>query len=203
MKILNLLLMGLLLASTASAQALSSSADAPDVTVIRINWHKDIYVPALYDDPMSANQEHDDLKREQKAIRKENAIRIQQGQSPLALPTKEIASSTREIPPGPSVNYVYEAKIKNTGVKTIRAIVWEHSLFDPATRVEVGHHRFTSNVRIRAGKDANLIGLSTTPASSVVQATKSSKEIPDKYAERVVINRIEYDDGSFWQRSPN
>jgi hypothetical protein len=201
MKLLNLLLLGLLLAGATSAQSTSTPSDPPSVTVTRFSWHKDIYVPALFDDPMSPNQEQADLKREQKAIKKANAVRTAGGQGPLPIPTREIASSQREIPAGPSINYLYEAKVKNAGEKTIKMIVWEYLLFDPETEVQVGRHQFTDTSKIRPGKTSNLVGYSATPPTSILQAQKAGKE--HKYSERVVINRIEYEDGSFWQRPLN
>jgi hypothetical protein len=203
MKVLNLLLLGLVLTGATSAQTASTPGDPPDVTVTRIDWHKDVYVPALYDDPMTPNQQQADLKREQKAIKKANTARVAGGQTPLPIPTREIMSSRQEIPEGPSVNYLYEAKIKNAGKKTIKMIVWEYLLFDPETEVQIGRHQFTATSKIRPGKTANLVGYSSTPPTSILQAKKVGKESANKYAERVVINRIEYDDGSFWQRPSN
>ena len=228
MKVLHLLLPGLLLASTASAQTSSNPApaDAPGVTVAQFRWHKEVFIPALYEDPMRINQDRDDLERDQKATAKENVDRAKQGQTPIPTPTKKIASNTpvgstpmgtplgdepagnRNLPaqsdPGvSSVHYLYEAKIKNTGVKTIRTVLWEYSLIDPDTNAEVGRHQFKTIVSIRGGKTANLVGRSKTPPTTIVQATKSIKETPGKQAERVVIDRIEYEDGSFWQRSQN
>ena len=228
MKVLYLLLPGLLLASTASAQTPSNPApsDAPGVTVTQFRWHQEVFIPALYDDPMRINQDRDDLERDQKAQRLANVERVKMGQAPIPQPTKKIASNTpvgstpmltpigdepvgnKNLPaqgdPGvSSIHYLYEAKIKNTGEKTIRTIVWQYILFDPETKAEVGRHQFTGNLRVRAGKTANLVARSRTPPARIVQAAKSTKELPGKYAERVVIDRIEHDDGSFWQRPLN
>ena len=227
MKLLKVLLPGLLVVSAASTQAQTQTnpapVDAPTVTVTRISWRQDVFIPALYDDPMRINQDHDDLVRDQKAQALSNIERAKQGQTPIPTPTKKVAANTpvgstpmgvplgdepagnRNLPaqsdPGAStLHYVYEAKIENTGVKTIRTIVWQYLFFDPGTEAEVGRHLFTGKVNIRAGKTASLVARSRTPPTRVVQATKSSKESVNKFAERVVIDRLEYDDGSFWQR---
>ncbi|HMG73079.1 MAG TPA: hypothetical protein VK582_06215 [Pyrinomonadaceae bacterium] len=229
MKLLNLIFSGLLLVGAAFAQAPSKPApvDAPTVTVTQINWHQEVFVPALYEDPMRINQDRDDLERDQKAQTLANADRAKQGQAPLPSPTKKVASNTpvgstpmgtplgdepagnRNLPargdPGvASVHYVYEARVKNTGVKTIRTIVWAYSLFNSDhPNVEVGHHAFTSVVSIRPGKSLNLVGRSKAPATRVVEASKSTKESLDKLSGSVVIDRLVYDDGSFWQRTSN
>ena len=228
MKILHLLLLGLLLVGIASAQVPSKpdTVDAPTVTVTQISWRKEVFIPALYDDPMRINQDRDDLERDQKATSRANVDRAKQGQTQIPLPTKKIASNTpvgstpmgtpigdepagnQNLPaksdPGvSSIHYLYEAKIKNTGVKTIRAIVWEYSLFDPETNVEVGRHRFSGKTTVRSGKTVNLIGRSTKPPTGIVEVTKSGVGSRITYHERIVIQRIEYDDGTFWERALN
>lgn len=228
MKVLHLLLPGLLLASTASAQtsSITSATDAPGVTVAQFRWQREVFVPALYDDPMRINQDQRDLERDQKATSKENSDRAKQGITQLPSPTKKTAANVpvgetpmgiplgdepvgnrnlpaRTDPGAASVLYVYEAKIKNTGAKTIRAIVWQYILSDPETAVEVARHQFTGRVTIRAGKTTNLVARTKTPPTRIVQLKKSDKESPVKHSEHVVINRIEYDDGTFWQRTSN
>jgi len=89
-----------------------------------------------------------------------------------------------------SIHYLYEAKIKNTGVKTIRAIVWEYSLFDPETNVEVGRHRFSGKTTVRSGKTVNLIGRSTKPPTGIVEVTKSGVRSRITYHERIVIHGL-------------
>jgi hypothetical protein len=236
MKVLHLLLLGLLLVGAASAQVPSKpdtvvpskpdTVDAPTVTVTQISWRQEVFIPALYDDPMRINQDRDELERDQKATARANVDRAKQGQTQIPIPTKKIASNTpvgstpmgtpigdepagnQNLPaqgdPGvSSVHYLYEAKIKNSGVKTIRAIVWEYSLFDPDTKLEVGRHQFTGNMTVRPGKTMNLVGRSTKPPTGVVEVAKAGKPLQSKYHERVVIQRVEYDDGTFWQRDGN
>lgn len=200
MKVSSLLLLALLLTGSAFAQTPAKTEDAPGVTVTRTSWHKDVFIPALYDDPMQPNADQVELRREQKVIAKRMSQRGQAQAAPL--PTRAVMTSGRDLPPGPSTNYTYEAKITNSGSKTILGIVWVHLFFDPETDVEVGRHRFGDDVKIRPGKTTTLVGLTASPPTSVVQVTVSGKELRLKYAERVVIDRLEYEDGTFWQRSP-
>jgi hypothetical protein len=214
MRFLHLLLISLLSAiptvaqtdttATQAAPAISQTSillsEAPGISITQINWRKDIYIPALYEDPMKPNQEQADLLREQKAVRKMNAVRIQEGQSPLPIPTREILSTRKGAPPRPSVTYLYEVRLKNTAQKSIRALIWEYRVYDLETQSEVGRHRFSDSSKIRPGKTANLMAYSATPAVSVVAVPKSGKEWRAHYSERVVVSRIEYDDGTFWQR---
>ena len=198
MKLCYSLFLGLLFTGSASSQTALPRNDAPDLLVSKISWQKDVFVPALYDDPMQPNQEQVNLKREQKIIARANNVRVQGGQNPLPLPTREVMSANRKAPPGPSVNYLYKAKITNTGAKTIKALIWEYVVIDE-NGVEVGTHTFIDNTKIRAGRTAGLVAYSSTPAVGVITA-KSAKDSRHNYSERVIIDRIEYDDGTYWQR---
>jgi hypothetical protein len=184
----------------AAAQGSSQSTEAPNVTVIESTWRKDVYIPALYDDPMRVNDEQAELAREQKITVQQNAVRIQQGNNPRPLPVHK--PSGDNIPLGEKVIYQYQTKIKNTGSKTINAIEWEYLLFDPDTEVEVGHHRFRHTIKVRPGKTATLTTLTGNPPTAVIPANKAA-DVEPKYSERVVISRIEYNDGSSWQRPAN
>jgi uncharacterized DUF497 family protein len=200
MRLINLLLLGLVLTGAIFAQTSVTSSDAPGVLVGKINWRKDVYIPALYDDPMQASQDQADLNREQTIIARENANRVRRGDAPIPIPSREIASTKRKAPEGRSLSYVYEAKIVNTGDKSIRSIIWEYLVSETESQTQVGRHRFVDKTKIRPGKAANLVGYSTTPAISILSVSKSDKQEQNKYSERVVISRSEFDDGTFWQR---
>jgi hypothetical protein len=230
MKALNLLMLVLVFAGTACAQDSSaiSAANQPAITITQVSSRKEVFIPALYEDPMRINQDQRELERDQKATIKVNADRARQGQAPLPIPGKKIASNTpvgstpmgiplgdepagnQNLPastdPGPSsVHYIYQAKITNTGEKTIRAIFWTYLLVDKETQAVVGRHRFRSNVTIRGGKTANLVARSKTPPAAVVSAAKQSKPTmqskpaESRYAESVTIDRIEFTDQTFWE----
>lgn len=224
MKALNLLMLALVFAGTARAQdsPAPTSTNAPTVTVTQVSSRKEVFIPALYEDPMVINQDQKELLRDQRATIRANADRARLGQEPLPIPGKKIASNTpvgstpmgtplgdepagnRNLPAQPeagpaSVRYIYEAKVKNTGAKTIRAIFWTYSLFDKTTRALVGRHRFRTNVTIRAGKNGSLVGRSKNTPVGVVSASKPAKDKETNYAEAVTIDRIDYTDDTFWQ----
>ena len=188
-------------ASVTSANASSANVTpAPGVEVTAMSWRKESFVPALYDDPLARNQEHADLEREQKRTIRQNVVRVQSGQLPLPVPTRPATTTRSGLS---SIYYRYDAKVKSAATKTIREIAWEYSLYEPETEVQIGRHQYTSKVNLRPGKATILTGVSDTPPNGVVSVAKSGKELRSKYLERVVINRIEYDDGTFWQRPVN
>jgi hypothetical protein len=197
MKCVSVVLFMILGASGALAQDPTTTLPAPGLTVVQLGWHKETYVPALYDDPLTRNQEHDELEREQKATLRQNVVRAQSGQLPLPVPTRPVSTS-RSDPS--STYYRYEAKVKSTAAKTIREVAWVYSFYEPGTEIQIGTHEYTSKVNLRPGKTASLIGISNTPPNGVVSVSKSGDAIKNKYVEHVVIVSIEFDDGTFWKR---
>jgi hypothetical protein len=200
MKFLFLFFLIVLSPQPAGAQDLPNSSEAPTVIVLQAKWRKDIYIPALYDDPMRVNDEQADLARQQKLTVQQNAVRVQQGNNPQPLPVR---LPSNNVPLGQEVIYQYQAKIKNTGSKTISAIDWEYLLFDPDTEVEIGHHRFRHTLKVRPNKTTKLTTISANPPTATLPAQKAADKAEPKFSERVVITRIEYDDGSWWQRPLN
>lgn len=200
MKLVNLVLLGLLSAGAISAQTPANPSDPSGITVVKHSWQKEVFVPALFDDPMSPNQEQVNLRRQQRLIKRANTARIGSGQSPLPQPTRDINIVNREIPEGPSINYIYEAKIRNESAKTIKLIIWEYLVFDPHSLDLVGRHAFYDDSRIRPGKAVSLVGYTSSPPNMILRADKIGKGPVDKYQERVIITRVEFEDGTFWQR---
>ncbi|HEY0385352.1 MAG TPA: hypothetical protein VGC64_05045 [Pyrinomonadaceae bacterium] len=93
--------------------------------------------------------------------------------------------------------YSYEVKIENTGAKEIKAIEWDYVFIEPGTERISSHHRFQTAIKIATGKEKKLTGLSLTPPTMVIRADALDRPL----IEQVIINRIEYADGTFWQRT--
>ncbi|HEX8707928.1 MAG TPA: hypothetical protein VF723_06660 [Pyrinomonadaceae bacterium] len=198
MRILRATLVVFLLVGGCAAQASQALTDAPGVTVVKSSWRREVRNPALDEDPLRVGQEQAELERARHEVIQQNIIRAQRNLELLPLP---VAASSRRASAPLYVEYVYEATISNTGPKTIRALTWEQVLFDPLNGNQVGQRRFTSELRLRPGKSRNLVEHSLSPPTHIVDATKAGKGDKGQYAERVVIYRIEYEDGSVWERS--
>lgn len=201
MKLLSSLLLGLLSAGAILAQTPSAPSEPLGVSVVKFSWQKDVFVPALYDDPMGPNQEQINLRRQQRIIKRAQPARTGAGQAPLPMPTRDINTAGKAAAEGPSVNYIYEAKIRNDGSKTIKSIVWEYLVFDPQTVTLLGRHAFLDEVRLRPGKAVNLVAFTASPPNTILQADKQGKSSNHKYQESVIISRIEFEDGTSWQRA--
>ncbi|HJQ32346.1 MAG TPA: hypothetical protein VJ866_09210 [Pyrinomonadaceae bacterium] len=202
MKILGLVLLVLIWpALTAAQETAAANDDSHGVKILKARWQKRFYNPALDEDPMNASSDAAELTRARQEVSQANTRRVEQrGRYPLPPPT-EAPSAKLRPEPGPAGNvYLYEVTVSNRGTKKIRSIVWEYVLYNPATKDEVGHHEFESNVGIEVGKSKSLVGASSMPPASVVHVSQSDKETREQYADRVDIRRVVYEDGTVWER---
>lgn len=76
-------------------------------------------------------------------------------------------------------------------------------IFDLETQNEVGHNRFMTEVNLRQGRSKRIVEYSASPPTRTVDAARAGESSERHYGERVVIHRIDYTDGSFWERPAN
>jgi hypothetical protein len=105
------------------------------------------------------------------------------------------------MPIGPWAWYSYEIRVKNTGTKTIRGLVWEYAFSDPAEK-NVRSRQYESKIKIRPGGIKSLFAKGGPPRG-VVNANQVSKMPANNSPEQVIIERVEYADGTVWTRSPD
>ena len=184
-----------------NVEASSDKSATPKVTIIQKKWRIDVRNPALDKDPVEAMQERDRAERDRKATERTNEILAERG---MPGPTTHVPDADRRARPrGMQVTYVYELKLTNTAEKTIRSLIWEYVFSEPGTEIEVGRRRFVSKVKIGPGKTTNLVARSASPPTSTVDARQAGKKPVEQYSEQIVIQSVEYDDGSFWRLKSN
>lgn len=200
MKILVLVLLIVLTASVTAVQDPTSSPDAPDVKVISNSWRREVRNPALIEDPTVLNESRSPTDRAQK-----NAVPNPNGQIPanrILIPTSPTGPKTQNHDRnGPSVQYIYEIKVLNSGAQTISRLTWDFDLIEPGTEREVGHHTFISRKTIRTGQTAKLVQRSTLNPVSTIDAKNADSKSAQQYTVRVTIKRIEYENGPAWVRA--
>jgi hypothetical protein len=189
--------------SSAAVVGAQSQSGSPDntggVTVVQMSWSRQVYNPMLYEDPFKHNREQWEDARLQQMIDRENAVRTRNGKTAIDNPGRRVRNTDVEAR-SPFTTYVYKAKVTNNDSKTILAIEWDYVFYDEATKKEVGRHPLKNNVKIQSGKSAEMSRRTATPPTTVVDVHKTGKKFKEQYAERVEIQRIEYADGSVWQR---
>ena len=180
-----LLLLVLILSIDVFAQSPPAQSDAPDLTVVKKSWKKENYYrPVLTADPMRANDDQAELNRARRDNSSSNKVRVQEG-------TRPEQTTVPKTKPKPADSHAYDrftyrVTVKNSGPKTITSVNWNY-----------GKHSFQSRVKIRPGKSTELVGMTTKPPSSVIDAEDA------QLSEEVIIRRIQYEDGSFWERPDN
>ena len=183
------------------AQAVSDQSATSNVTVVDKKWRIDRRNPALDKDPVETMNERDRAERQRKATERTNEILAERG---MPAPTTQVPDAVREPGSrGTQVTYVYELKLTNNARKAIRTLTWEYVFFEPGTEVEVGRRRFVSKVNIGAGKTTNVVVRSGLAPTSTVDARHSGKKPREQYSEQIVIQSVEYDDGSVWRSESN
>ena len=94
--------------------------------------------------------------------------------------------------------FAYRIKVKNTTTKIAEIVFWEYQFHDEANPNLVARRQFLCGVNIHPDKEKDLEGFSLSGPSDVVSVgTLADKS---RFKENVIINRVEYSDGSIWQR---
>ena len=112
---------------------------------------------------------------------------------------EKIVQESRIANPKPIDGFLYETRVRNGATKQIEIIFWEYQFIDQTDTV-IARHQFLCGVKIRPNKEKDLSVFSLLRPSDVVNATTAGDRSPAAYHEKVLINRIEYSDGSISQR---
>ena len=94
--------------------------------------------------------------------------------------------------------FEYTARIRNAADKPVDVIFWEYQFTDPANGNSLTRRQFLCGVKLKPNKEVELQAFSLLGPSQVVQASTNKTSAPPQ--EKVVINRVEFTDGTIWQR---
>jgi hypothetical protein len=107
---------------------------------------------------------------------------------------------SRTVKPKATDGFAYKIKVQNPGAKTIEIVFWEYQFQDPADPSLVARRQFLCGVNIATEKGKELEGFSLSGPSEVVNVNTLANKSQNPLKEKVLINRVEYSDGSVWQR---
>ena len=97
--------------------------------------------------------------------------------------------------------YAYRVKVRNAGAKAIEVLFWEYQFTESANPTNVARRQFLCGVHIKPNKEKELQAFSPSGPGGVISVgSLSDKSGGNLYQEKVVINRVEYADGTIWQR---
>ncbi len=182
----------LLLTTSVLAQETAESADLPPLKVLNKSWSKQVLPLGPNPNPLAPNEE---LIRQTRI--EKDAIRMRDYGLPKQTVQEKAPSSSS--PMARLDTYVYKIKVQNTGQKTIKSFEWEYQLLNPTQQV-MGQERMTSKVKIAPGKTQEVKNPSTRQSTILVFASQLDKKYRDQFTERVIIHRVDYTDGTVWQR---
>jgi hypothetical protein len=98
----------------------------------------------------------------------------------------------------PRDGFAYRIKVKNSAKKVVEILFWEYQFTEGGDSKTLARRQFLCGVDIRPDKDKELEGFSFSGPSDVVSVGALADK--SRFKENVLINRIEYSDGSIWQR---
>jgi hypothetical protein len=182
------------------AQTASNKSAEPKVTVIQQKWRREIRNPALDKDPVQDMQERDRSEQRRRDTERTNEIIAERG---MPSPTSTVPGARDTTRSGITVLYVYEMKLRNNGTKGIRKLMWDYVFFEKGTETELGRRRFISKININPGATSNIVVRAAAAPAATIDARRAGRKPQDQYSEKIVIQRLEYDDGSVWRPTPN
>jgi hypothetical protein len=100
----------------------------------------------------------------------------------------------------PVDGFAYRVKVKNTTTKVIEVVFWEYQFIETANPTSVTRRQFLCGVNIKPDKDKELQAFSASGPGDVISAGTLASKSGNVFQEKIVINRVEYSDGSIWQR---
>ena len=112
---------------------------------------------------------------------------------------ERIVQQSRESEPVDG--YTYLLKIQNVSAKVIENVIWEYRFLPVGSDSNVTRRTFMCGGQIKPERQKEMNIFSLVGPSEVVNVKSLEKDSSTKYRAAVVINRVDYSDGTFWQRS--
>lgn len=182
-----------------------TAGDESPVIVVNFRWAKDRQsvenastvsvapAPAM----ISANRNFEKQKRvnDPAGVRDPNADTLDGRAAEL----DRINQEARE--PEPVAGFTYQVKVQNTSAKIVKNIFWEYRFREAANPQHVSRRQFLCAVQVKPEKQRDLQVFSLSGPSDSISVKSLAKDWKGQFEEAVLINRIEFTDGTNWQRS--
>jgi hypothetical protein len=112
---------------------------------------------------------------------------------------ERIVQESRE--PQPIDGFTYSMKVQNGSGKVVQILFWEYQFREVANPANVTRRQFLCSARINPDKAKELQVFTLLGPSNVVSIKSLAKRSANQFEEGVLINRVEFADGTFWQRT--
>jgi len=187
-------------------QTPTSTTDSAPLNVASFKWsrvHRNIDAPAEDGSapaqamiPQNKNFARNARVNDPAGVRDPNADTLDGRRAALEKNVQE----SRETKPKATDGFAYHVKIQNAGTKVVEIVFWEYQFQDPTDPSIVARRQFLCGVNIAANKSKDLEGYSLSGPSDVVNVSTLANKSENPFKENVLINRVEFSDGSMWQR---
>jgi hypothetical protein len=199
-----ILLLPLLLIIGNSPQEPVSQQEAPPVSVISFKWYKDrqspenavsmSMAPAPAITAASRNFEKQKRINSPAGERDPNADTLDTRGNEL----DRIVRESREAEP--VEGFSYQMKVQNGSVKPAQNIFWEYQFTETANPANVTRRQFICNAKIKPGQAKELTAFTLIGPAGVINVKSLARDPGTQFKGVAIINRVEYGDGTFWQR---
>lgn len=195
-----ILLLTLLLLVIPQGQSPVVSSEGSPVSVLSFKWFKDRQEvesvtssgPAAAMIPQNKNFERNRRANTSPGERDPNLDTIDGRSAALERAVQDSRA------PKPLEGFAYRAKVHNAGGKPIQIIFWEYQLKEAGATTPLLRRQFLCVVAIKPEKNSELQAFSLSGPHDVVSVDTLKKKSAGE--ELTVINRVEFADGSIWQR---
>lgn len=202
-----LLLLPLLLMLVSLGQNGAADGDGSPLVVVSSTWSKSRQVvvnpetaggsvPAQGMIPANKNFERNAREQAPAGVRDPNADTLDGRSAAL----EKNVQDARAPKTGPVDGFAYRVKVRNASAKVVEVLFWEYQFIESSNRTNVARRQFLCGVNIKPDKEKELQAFGPSGPSGMVGVESLSKKSGNLFEEKVVINRVEYSDGSVWQR---
>lgn len=99
-----------------------------------------------------------------------------------------------------SDGFLYQVKLKNAGKATVEILFWEYQFKERANPDNTMSHQYLCGVNIKPNKEKDLSVFSTNGPGNLISVESLEDKSESLFDEKILINRVEYSDGTIWQR---
>jgi hypothetical protein len=187
-------------------QAANSNGESSPLAVVNFKWSKtrrtmetpanDGNAPAHAMIPQNRNFARNARINDPQGVRDPNADTLDGRRAAMEKSVQESRAAKPKVTDG----YTYRIRVQNPGKNVVEIVFWEYQFHDPADPSLVARRQFLCGVNIAGDKSKELEGFSLSGPSDVVNVSTLANKSENPFKEQVLINRVEYADGSIWQR---
>src|ERR1700741_3377957 len=186
----------LLCAGSVCAQDLAVEVVKSSWSKERIGWERDPFSGPIENfDETRARQRNE---RRIEDAKRGNSAEVDKIKREAKADAANIAVKHKDTPS--RYVFVYKTTIKNGGTRAIKSIDWDYIFLERGTENEIGRQQFTSEEKIAPGKTKELVVIISKPPTQTISVTALNKNESGSLDGRVILVRIDYADGTSWQR---